>query len=175
MPSVTTYKYKTATHFTDIRIKPKFLILHHTASLNDCSNYLAKPSDGRKVSVHIHINRKGIITHYSNLIDFTEHWVKKAYHAGTSRWGKYENLNNHSIGIEQDGGVKGPDGIWLPFTQAQRAALDYEVIMVCETFNISAKNVLGHKEISPGRKNDPEPFDMVWYRNWIHKQLLEDA
>ena len=75
--------------FKDIR----FVIIHYTGMQSEIAsiNRLRKPES--KVSCHYLINRKGEITQMVRDENV-------AWHAGKSKWGKYTNLNYHSIGIE---------------------------------------------------------------------------
>lgn len=107
-------------------ITPKFVVIHHDATLRstrlnrdgskpegwnkpiDLAEYLANPGAlSKKPSAHFHINWKGVVTVYTNIIGLTEQWVKKANHAGVSRYEYngviYKGLNNYSIGIEVGG------------------------------------------------------------------------
>lgn len=106
---------------------------------------------------------------------------KMAWHAGKSSYtfdGKtYSNLNKHAIGIETDniglltrkgdafydsygklwkGAVtKVGDKYWEPYTHEQIISLDVLVSKLLAYFNLDRDRVLGHNEISPGRKIDP--------------------
>lgn len=162
-----------AAFFKDARIKPIFLILHHTASNADTSAYLANPGDGRKVSVHFHVTRKGAVTRYSNLVDIEKRTAKQAFHAGESEWiykgKKYTNLNRYSIGIEMDGDGK------TPFTKRQLEQTSELCLLIMAAFGIPPECVLGHKEISPGRKIDPSPMDMDKVRTKLSAAALKSA
>jgi len=140
-------------------IKAKYIILHHTGTLRDCSSYLASPCDGRKVSIHFHINRKGVVTQYTNLIQLGEKRVWKAAHAGVSFYKGVSDFNNRSIGIEMDGDGK------VPFTAQQYEALRSLVRELMEVFDIPKANILLHREIAPRRKNDPNPFNKMEFLN----------
>ena len=165
-------RIKTAAHFRDAAIRPMFLILHHTASNADMSGYLAKPGDGRKVSVHFHITRTGAVTRYSNLVDLRMKTAMHAYHAGASRWtykGKvYTGLNAHSIGIELDGDGK------TAFTPPQLSKMYALCTEIMSAFQIPPECVLGHKEISPRRKIDPSPMDMEEVRTKLSRSLAAE-
>ncbi len=155
--------------FKDVEIKPIFLILHHTASNADMSDYLANPGDGRKVSVHFHVSRKGAVTRYSNLADLSAKTAKQAFHAGESEWTyrgkKYTSLNRYSIGIEMDGDGK------TPFTKIQLDKTFKLSLQIMSAFGIAPECVLGHKEISPGRKIDPSPMDMDEVRGTLAMRI----
>lgn len=152
-----------------IEIKPVFLVLHHTGTNNDCSKYLASPGDGRQVSVHFHITRTGDVTRYKNLINLPGKSAAMASHAGESSYildGKrYLGLNKYSVGIEMDGDGK------TAFTPGQLEAMYRLGLEIMQVFNIPPEAVVGHKEISPGRKFDPSPMDMKAVRAEFRRRL----
>ena len=103
-----------------------------------------------KVSSHFLIRRTG------ELIQFVP-CLKRAWHAGVSRWRGREQCNAFSIGIE----LEGCD------TQAFEDA-QYEVLIALANSLYEAypiQGMVGHSDIAPGRKTDPGPcFD--WTRIW---------
>jgi len=131
------------------------VIIHHTASDN-CSGTLSwfKNPDA-KASAHYVIDKDGTI--YQMVGD-----EKRAWHAGTSAIpGSPGDVNSRSIGIEI---VNKGDGK-TPFTDAQYAALSQLTAHLQQTYNIPQKNILGHRDVAPGRKVDPaDNFD--WNRLW---------
>ena len=76
-----------------------------------------------------------------------------AWHAGKSKWKKFTNLNNNSIGIELVN--KGHQFGYQKFTKEQIKNL----IILCKhlkkRFKIKTENFLGHSDIAPLRKIDP--------------------
>tara|TARA_Y100000817_G_scaffold118548_1_gene92967 strand:- start:363 stop:902 length:540 start_codon:yes stop_codon:yes gene_type:complete len=96
-----------------------------------------------KVSSHLLIKRKG------NIIQFVP-FNLRAWHAGQSCYNNRENFNDFSIGIELEGTSDSK------FTIEQYRSLN-EVIMALKSLytNIVNENILGHSDISPGRKEDP--------------------
>lgn len=166
-------------------IKPRWLVMHYTAggSASESINWLANKQ--AKASAHIVIDKGGDIT---QMVDFN----RRAWHAGDSRWKGVEGLNGHSIGIELDGfGFLGnagpgkwkfrgksipdsevivathkfgtPHGGWPKYPQKQlEVALELAKLLV-KTYRL--EDVIGHDDISPGRKQDPGPaFDMAGFR-----------
>ena len=99
-----------------------------------------------KVSCHYLINRKGTI--YQMVRDKNVAW-----HAGKSKWKKFENLNNYSIGIELVN--KGHQFGYQNFSKKQIKSL----ISLCKNlkkkYSIKSENFLGHSDIAPLRKIDP--------------------
>ncbi len=103
---------------------------------------------GLRVSAHFLIRRDGELI---QLVSCRE----RAWHAGLSAWKGRQGCNDFSLGIELEGCDE------LPFEDAQYACLLALVGRLCAGYPIDA--VVGHSDISPGRKTDPGPcFD--WRR-----------
>ena len=112
-----------------------------------------------RVSAHFLIRRDG------ELIQFVS-CLQRAWHAGTSSWCGRDRCNDFSIGIE----VEGCDD--LPFEDKQYLRLVSLIESLRTCYPIDA--VVGHSDISPGRKTDPGPcFD--WQRLALHDSLLVPA
>jgi N-acetylmuramoyl-L-alanine amidase len=164
---------------------PRWLVMHYTAggSASESINWLADAD--AKASAHIVIAKDGSIT---QMVDFN----RRAWHAGESTWKGVKGLNSQSIGIELDGfGFLGnagpgkwkfrstsipdsevivathkfgsPKGGWPRYPAKQIAvALELAQLLV-RTYGL--EDVIGHDDISPGRKQDPGPaFDMAGFR-----------
>ena len=99
-----------------------------------------------KVSCHYLINRKGDIT---KLVDEN----KIAWHAGKSKWKKFNNLNNKSLGIELVN--KGHQYGYEKFTIPQIRSLTKLCIKFKKIYKIKSQHFLGHSDIAPIRKKDP--------------------
>jgi len=109
--------------------------------------------DGLEVSSHFFIRRDG------ELIQFVP-CGRRAWHAGASHWRGRERCNDFSIGVE----LEGSDHV--PFTDAQYAELARITRDLYTRYPI--EDIVGHSDISPGRKTDPGPFfDWVRYRSLI--------
>ncbi len=83
---------------------------------------------------------------------------KRAWHAGVSEWRGETNLNSASVGIEiVNGGHDWPlaDGSLPPFPDAQITALIPLCKGIMARHGIAPKNVVGHSDIAPARKQDP--------------------
>ena len=101
-----------------------------------------------RVSSHFLIRRDG------ELIQFVS-CHKRAWHAGASTWNDRERCNDFSIGIELEGCDE------LPFEEAQYGRLSGLLALLGEIYPLQA--IVGHSDVSPGRKTDPGPcFD--WQR-----------
>ena len=167
------------------QITPEVLVMHFTkgASAKSSVNWLANPK--ARASAHLVIGKLGEIT---QLVDFN----RRAWHAGRSRWNGKSGLNGFSIGVELDnyGDLIGEKGNWR--TTWGRKVPDHEVavlahkfdgkergwnfysekqlecaLKVCQTLvsHYGLKDVVGHEDISPGRKYDPGPaFPMAGFK-----------
>ena len=102
-----------------------------------------------KVSSHLLIDRKGIVTQF---VPF--HMA--AWHAGVSSFQGLDNCNQFSIGIE----LEGTDDINYTTEQYQSLIEVSKDIMLAFP-EIKKTNIVGHSDIAPGRKTDPGP-----YFNW---------
>jgi len=104
-----------------------------------------------KVSSHLLIERDGQVKQFVPL-------HKRAWHAGISKFENQECCNDFSIGIE----LEGTDD--LPYTDKQYSILQQLCDSLMQTYpDIKKTNIVGHCDISPGRKTDPGPsFD--WQR-----------
>lgn len=105
-----------------------------------------------RVSAHCLIDRQGQITQYVNFND-------RAWHAGLSCFQGREKCNDFSIGIELEGSNE------QPFTPAQYATLIRLSQSLMQTYpHIRKDCIVGHCDISPGRKIDPgQYFDWQGY------------
>lgn len=162
---------------------PRFLIIHYTAgtSAQGAISWLKNPA--AQASAHLVIDRNGTVT---QMMEFN----KVAWHAGKSSWGDITGLNRHSIGIELVNAGKlnktgngawvnwagnkvddnevyilthkhenAPAG-WQCFTQAQYDAVSEIGLLLHQKYDLL--DILGHDDISPGRKIDPGPaFPMI--------------
>jgi AmpD protein len=116
----------------------------------DVHPYFAEIGDLR-VSSHLVIGRDGGLTQFVSFDD-------RAWHAGQSNYRGRGACNDFSIGIE----LEGVDT--LPYEAAQYDTLGAVIVALCEAYpRLSTDRVVGHSDISPGRKTDPGPaFD--WAR-----------
>jgi N-acetyl-anhydromuramoyl-L-alanine amidase len=116
----------------------------------DMHPYFAEIGDLR-VSSHLLVARDGGLTQF---VKFTD----RAWHAGESRYEGRAACNDFSIGVE----LEGVDT--LPYEAAQYDTLAEVVAALCDAYpRLSPRRMVGHSDISPGRKTDPGPaFD--WQR-----------
>lgn len=157
-------------------IKPRYLIIHWSASGNLAGtiDHLRNPKS--KVSAHLLVDRDGKMV---QMVPFN----RRAWHCGVSEWKGLEMLNAHSIGIE---GIN-----WGELTLMETVFRSYKMTRIdprhavnmpdkygkarwyhaytAEQIEVIAnasrelvreyglEDVLGHSDISPGRKSDPGP------------------
>ncbi len=124
--------------------KPNYVIIHHTAQ--NSVDHTLKTFTLRRTSVSSHyvIDKDGEI--YQMLNDYYRGW-----HAGAGKWGNSTDLNSSSIGIELDN--NGTE----PFAEAQIESLLELLEVLKERHGIPPANFIGHADIAPGRKVDPNP------------------
>ena len=159
-------------------LKPRFLVMHYTAGMGagGAITWLCDPQ--AKASAHFVIDRvTGAVT---QLVDGN----RVAWHAGQSEWNGLQGLNQFSIGIELDnaGKLRREGGKWVNW--AKRVVPDEEVVELTHKHETSPtgwhtysaiqieaalevalalhaaygfEDILGHEDISCGRKTDPGP------------------
>ncbi len=127
--------------------KPQLIIIHHTnmTSLAEALRTLQTSNPLGRVSAHYLIGRDGEIL---QLVADDQ----RAWHAGLARWAGRSDLNSASIGIELDN-----DG-HTPFSNAQIAALLNLLKDLTTRLGIEPRQVWGHSDIAPARKDDPNKF-----------------
>jgi N-acetyl-anhydromuramyl-L-alanine amidase AmpD len=122
-----------------------------------------------KVSAHYIVPREEYKS--NDIIHLVSH-NDIAYHAGFSQWsvnGKTRsNLNNYSIGIELEG-----DGNFVEYTDFQYENLIELVKNITSAHDIPYSNIVGHEDVSPGRKVDPgKLFDWKRFRTGINTTVV---
>ncbi|HEX8313446.1 MAG TPA: N-acetylmuramoyl-L-alanine amidase, partial [Flavisolibacter sp.] len=122
--------------------KPNYVIIHHTAQ-NSCDQTLKTfTTTTTSVSAHYVICKDGTVHHMLN--DYLRAW-----HGGIGRWGNNTDINSSSIGIEIDN-----NGIDT-FSTAQVNTLVQLLGNLKRAYAIPAANFIGHSDIAPTRKVDP--------------------
>jgi len=127
------------------------LVLHYTGmrSAGEAIERLRDPAS--RVSAHYVVEEDGAI------------WQlvaeeRRAWHAGVSYWRGREALNGRSIGIE----IVNPGHEWgyRSFPALQMASVCELCLGILSRHPIAARDVVGHSDIAPDRKQDPgELFD----------------
>jgi len=130
------------------------LVIHYTG-MPTAEAALARLCDpDAKVSAHYLLHEDGTVV---TLVPETE----RAWHAGVSYWRGNTDINARSIGIELVN--PGHEFGYRSFPEPQMAALEALAQAILSRYAIPARNVVGHSDVAPDRKQDPgELFD--WCR-----------
>ncbi|MFQ5661009.1 MAG: 1,6-anhydro-N-acetylmuramyl-L-alanine amidase AmpD [Gammaproteobacteria bacterium] len=112
-----------------------------------------------RVSSHLLIDRKGLITQY---VPFD----RRAWHAGESAFQGRQACNDYSIGVELEGSDE------EAYEQCQyEAAVDVTKLLIANWPQITEQRIVAHSAISPGRKTDPGPaFDWNYFFSLMEKR-----
>jgi len=133
----------------------KFIIIHYTGMKKESLAIKRLQDPKIKVSAHYLIKNNGGII---NLVpDLYEAW-----HAGVSSWKHFKFLNKNSIGIEITN--SGHQHNYKKFSKKQIFSLQKLLKILIKKYKIKKNYVLGHSDISPGRKKDPGekfPWEML--------------
>jgi N-acetylmuramoyl-L-alanine amidase len=166
-----------------------YLVIHYTAgtTLEGAVSWFLNPA--AQASAHLVIGRDGAIV---QMVTFD----RRAWHAGKSKWGELEGLNQYAIGIELVNAGKlrkRVDGKWIDwagniipddevtsathehenteagwheYTDVQIATVLEAAIALHSAYRFA--DILGHDDISPTRKVDPGPlFPMNSFRSKV--------
>lgn len=147
--------------------RAKYLIMHYTVTDFEKSLELLSKNS---VSAHYLIPDKWQ-NQEQPLIYRLVPESQRAWHAGVSYWAGDRNLNGLSLGIEivNKGFDETETGrYWYPFEPDQIKTVIAVSKELVKRHEIKPENVLGHMDISPGRKSDPGPL-FPW------KQLAQEG
>lgn len=138
-------------NFGERTLPISILVLHYTGMKTGASaiDWLANPAS--KVSAHYVVDEDGQLVHMVRE-------EQRAQHAGLSHWRGITDVNSASIGIE----IVNPGHEWgyRPFPEEQMDTVTRLVAEITRTYNIEPRNVVGHSDVAPSRKEDPgELFD----------------
>lgn len=133
-------------NFNDRKRPLRYIILHYTG-MKDGPSALARMCDPEaQVSAHYMVEEDGRV--FRLVAD-----EKRAWHAGVSRWHDETDLNSASIGIEI---VNGGHEFGLPdFPDQQIEGVITLVRRLLEQHGLDPRDVIGHADIAPARKEDP--------------------
>lgn len=177
----------------------RFLLMHFTAGRNAESsiNWLCNPSS--KVSAHLVIARSGEVIQLAPFNVITWHAGRSQW-----KWNGelYQGLNSCSIGIEFDNYGRlsrkngqwvtwfgapvpdkevaesvhkhgGPKSGWHTYTDDQISSGMEVAAALIKRYNLD--EVIGHDDVSPGRKDDPGPlFPMARFKS-LHSLIRKKA
>jgi N-acetylmuramoyl-L-alanine amidase len=125
---------------------PDILLMHYTG-MQDCEAAVTRLTNAEaKVSSHYTVDEDGTI--YAHV---PEHL--RAWHAGVSSWRGASDINSRSIGIEIVN--PGHEFGYRAFPDAQIAAVIRLGKGIVSRHPIPKRNVIGHSDVAPGRKEDP--------------------
>ena len=124
----------------------KFIIFHYTGMKSESGALNRLTNIQSRVSSHYMIKNNG-----ETVRMVPDLYI--AWHAGKSSWKNYKNLNQSSIGIEITN--PGHQFGYKKFKKKQIASLLKLSKFLIKKYKISSKNILGHADIAPERKNDP--------------------
>jgi N-acetyl-anhydromuramyl-L-alanine amidase AmpD len=133
----------------EVRRQPiSLLVLHHTASsLPSALDTLQGKSKGHMVGVHYLVSDEQPKARIFRMCPD----ALAAFHAGKSAWGRFEGLNQSSVGIE----IVNLDGNKHPYPKPQVEAVLALAQHLVTTHRIAPENVVAHSDIAIGRKVDP--------------------
>lgn len=122
--------------------KPNYVIIHHTAQNSTQQTLKTFTTPTTQVSAHYVIGRDGVVYHMLN--DYLRAW-----HGGAAKWGNATDINSSSIGIELD------NNGFEPFSDSQISSLLNVLDTLKRKHAVPSANFIGHSDIAPGRKVDP--------------------
>lgn len=147
------------------------LVLHYTAGNTQRALDYFSGALNVEVSAHYMVDPQGMPY---QLVDPQN----SSFHAGVSYWNGYENINDNSIGIEtvnfgywrddlknkysqQDLNIDWIESCnrkWACYPAEQINSLIPLVNFIVSEYNIQPRNIVGHSDIAPSRKQDPGPL-----------------
>lgn len=122
------------------------LVLHYTGMETKAAALDRLKDAEAEVSAHYLIDEDGNV---HRLVDEGQ----RAWHAGVSHWRGHTNINARSIGIELVN--PGHEFGYHEFPEAQIRELEAVCHGVLARHAIPARNVVGHSDVAPARKQDP--------------------
>lgn len=124
---------------------PSLIVLHYTA-MATAEAALARLSDpAAEVSAHYLIAEDGRLF---RLVAED----RRAWHAGAGAWGRVEDVNSASIGIEL---ANAAHPTWPPYPEPQMAVLEALLDDLLARHALPPRAVIAHSDCAPGRKSDP--------------------
>ena len=130
--------------------QPSLIVLHYTGMATAVEAIERLRSPESKVSAHYVVEETGQIV---QLVEES----KRAWHAGSGEWAGKGDVNSRSVGIE----IANPGD--RPFGEGQMCSVEDLIDVIMRRWRIPARRVIGHSDMTPGRKFDPGPkFD--WRR-----------
>jgi N-acetylmuramoyl-L-alanine amidase len=132
----------------------RFLILHYTGMQDAATALRRLTEEASQVSAHYTVDEDGTV--YAHVAE-----ERRAWHAGVASWDGMGDINSRSVGVEIVN--PGHEFGYRPFPPAQMQAVAELCRGIIQRWGIQPRDVLGHSDIAPTRKQDPgELFDWAW-------------
>jgi N-acetylmuramoyl-L-alanine amidase len=122
------------------------LVLHYTGMRTAQAAFDRLCDPAAEVSAHYMIEEDGTL---SVLVDEAD----RAWHAGVASWRGESNINSRSIGIELVN--PGHEFGYRAFPDEQISVLIDLCCGILDRHEIPGRNVIGHSDVAPTRKEDP--------------------
>jgi len=134
---------------------PIDMLVFHYTGMETAEAALERLCDpASKVSAHYVIGEDGVLT---SLVAED----RRAWHAGAAFWRGETDINGRSIGVELVN--PGHEFGYRDYPERQMRALEDLAHDILSRHPIPARNIVGHSDVAPARKQDPgERFD--WRR-----------
>lgn len=177
---------------------PQFIVLHYTAGSSVESAMNTFRNRQANASAHLIIGQDGRVVQMGR-------FHERCWHAGVSQWQGLQSLNRYSVGIElvnwgwltggfgrwrswagtpvadekvtelahqHDGVVRG----WESYSETQLEKTAEVVRALLHRYDLTPADIVGHDDISPGRKQDPGPaFPLMRFRGLLEGRRDMDA
>lgn len=125
---------------------PDILLMHYTG-MQSCGAAVERLTSAEaRVSAHYTVDEDGTV-----YVHVPEHL--RAWHAGVSSWRGMTDINSRAVGIEIVN--PGHEFGYRPFPDAQIEAVIALGQGIVKRHRIPARNVIGHSDVAPSRKEDP--------------------
>ncbi len=139
------------------------IVIHATVGAFAPSvDWLRKRDRPNRTSAHYVIAKDGGIVQLVAEAD-------KAWHAGHGRWNDRGGINTRSLGLELENANDGKD----PYPKEQLEATLWLCARACRKHPITLVNVVGHADVDPKRKTDPEGFPWKIFRAALFDALTQ--
>ena len=140
-----------SSNFNERKLPISMLVLHYTGMESGAAARERLCDPAAEVSAHWLVHEDGSV---EGLVEED----KRAWHAGRGSWNGITDVNSASIGIEiVNGGHNVPlaNGSLPPYSDVQILAVTKLAKEIIDRHNILARNIVGHSDIAPERKEDP--------------------
>ena len=127
----------------------KCIVLHATGSSSMAGTIRWFKDPTSKVSSHYVIDKNGKVVQMVDLNNI-------AWHAGKSIFKGQQNVNGFSVGIELVNSNDGKEP--YPREQVNACLTICNALISC--YELDRTDIVRHKDIAPGRKSDPNGFDL---------------